>query len=88
MTDEPKSSDMAPDADEVSLISGLSAGLPGTQPPTGHSPAEQGDAPADLGSRQAPPMQPTSLHGLSAEEVEKMVGGEASATPDEDPSES
>lgn len=46
MTNNPGGSDVAPENAELSLVSNLSVGLPGTQPEA-ITPAEQGDAPAD-----------------------------------------
>ncbi|MDB5045059.1 MAG: hypothetical protein JWQ08_1109 [Deinococcus sp.] len=43
-----------------------------------HTPAEQGDAPADFANRPIPPTP--STEGLSAGEVSTMLGGDASMT--------
>ena len=45
-----------------------------------HTPAEQGDAPADFAQRPIPPMPTPSTEGLSAGEVSTMLGGDASMT--------
>ncbi|ULH14451.1 hypothetical protein MF271_10425 [Deinococcus sp. KNUC1210] len=88
MPDDETVRDMAPDASEVSLISGLTGAL--TEPGNLSEPsaAEQGDAPADVGSRPAPPLQPTSREHLNAEEVERLLGTDAEGRPDSDVSES
>ena len=67
--------DLAPDNGELSLISNLSVGAPQTG-----TVAEQGDAPADLAERQAPPVPVPSLDGLSAAEVARLTGQDESAT--------
>ena len=86
MTNDPDGRDVAPEAAELSLVSNLSAGLPGTQPQAS-TPAEQGDAPADFAERPAPPVPSPSLGGLSADEVARPTGTPGE-TPDEDVSES
>lgn len=66
MTNDPDGRDVAPEAAELSLVSTLSAGLPGTQPQVG--------TPADFAERPAPPVPTPSLRGLSADKVAKLVG--------------
>ena len=53
MSNDPDGRDQALEDAELSLISNLSVGLPGTQPQVS-TPAEQGDAPADAAERPPP----------------------------------
>ncbi|GGJ86503.1 hypothetical protein [Deinococcus aquiradiocola] len=73
MNDDAKGSELAPDGAELSTISNLSSGLPGTLPET-RTPAEQGDAPADLAERAAPHVPAPSREHLNAEQVERLTG--------------
>jgi hypothetical protein len=73
LTEDPDGRDLAPDDTELSTISSLSVGAPGTVPGAG-SPAEQGGAPADLSDRAAPPVPAPSQDGLSADEVARLTG--------------
>lgn len=75
----PAGHDQAPDRAEISTISNLSVGLPGTMP-EGNTLAEQGDAPADLAERAAPDVPIPSQDGLSAAEVARLAGDDESAT--------
>ena len=79
LTEDPDGRDLAPDDAELSTISSLSVGVPGTVPEAG-SPAEQGDAPTDLADRTAPPVPVPSREGLSADEVARLTGDGRSAT--------
>jgi len=73
LTDSPDGSDFAPEDAELSTISTLSVGLPGTVPEADTT-AEQGDAPADLEERPAPDVPTPSRDGLSADEVARLTG--------------
>jgi len=77
LTDSPDGSDFAPEDAELSTISNLSVGLPGTVPES-NTTAEQGDAPADLHDRQTPDVPTPSRDGLSADEVARLTGQDES----------
>ncbi len=79
MTNDPDGRDQAPDEAELSIISNLSVGLPGTVPGT-RGQAEPGDAPADLAARQAPGVPTPSRDGLSADEVARLAGTDEAST--------
>ena len=79
LTNTPDGRDQTPDEAELSTISNLSVGLPGTVPEI-RSQAEQGEAPADLAGRQAPGVPTPSLGGLSADEVVRLAGTDESST--------
>ena len=85
MSNDPDGRDQAPEDAELSLISNLSVGLPGTQPQVS-TPAEQGDAPADAAERPAPPVPTPSREGLSADEVVRLVGEAPGGNADSDAS--
>ena len=87
MTNDPDGRDQAPENAELSLVSNLSVGFPGTQT-TPSAPAEQGDAPADAAERPAPPVPTPSRDGLSADEVARLVGEAPGGNVDSDVSQS
>lgn len=64
--------------DQPDLLNAAIAGvIPGGQGDS--DPAEQGDAPADLSERPAPPVPTPSRAGLSAGEVARLSGGDEGA---------
>ena len=79
LTDFPDGRDQAPEEAELSTISNLSVGLPGTMP-QGHTVAAQGDAPDDFAERAAPGVPTPSRDGLSADEVTRLAGTDETST--------